>query len=141
MFGCLHLAIFFVLAFDEKVSRQSTEVLNVLKIFPFSNFQMPSIHEKPQDYSLQGRRLNLAPLGDLLGIPRPTFTVVYFAAAVIAIYFAFIFGSAAAIGLVSYFGISLAQEMVESQLLEILSATAGGAGTRDGAGNITWGSN
>ena len=102
---------------------------------PFFFFQIPAIDDKPQTHNSQGRKFNLAPLGDLLGIPRTTFTVVYFAAVVIGIYFAFIFGSTAAIGLISYFGISLAQDMAESQLYEILSATAGGAGTRDGAGN------
>ena len=88
----------------------------------FISFQVQHISKD----KFSNRQISFTPLGELLGIPSTTFAVLYFAAAVIGIYFAFIFGSTAAIGLISYFGISAAQEIAYSQVNNILAAAAGG---------------
>ena len=49
-------------------------------------------------------------MGKALGIPETTFIVIFFVLSIFAIYFSFIFGSTALIGLISYFGVSAAQE-------------------------------
>ena len=73
----------------------------------FSFLQLPSDanHNKELERQSTGG-INLLQLADQLGIPESTFTVIFFATAVIGLYLAFIYGSVAAWGLVMYFGIS-----------------------------------
>ena len=79
---------------------------------------------------LLSRQINFLPLGNALGIPQTTFTVLFFAIAVIAIYFSLIFDLTALIALISYFGIGAAQELADMSL--ILSANTVGANNRGG---------
>ena len=61
-------------------------------------------------HTVTERGINLIPIGKALGIPETTFIVIFFVLTIFAIYFSFIFGSTALIGLISYFGVSAAQE-------------------------------
>ena len=94
-----------------------------------SSFQATRKKEDPFQ-SRQKRQINFLPLSNVLGIPQTTFTVLFFAIAVIAIYLAFIFGSTALIALISYFGISAAQGLVDMNML--LSADSVGGADRGG---------
>ena len=74
-------------------------------------------------HTVTERGINLIPIGKALGIPETTFIVIFFVLTIFAIYFSFIFGSTALIGLISYFGVSAAQEFAYSN-----DAFGGGGG-------------
>ena len=63
-------------------------------------------NDKADPEETKTRGINLIPFGTFLGIPETTFTVLFFAGSVIALYFAFISGSLTTFALISYFGIS-----------------------------------